>query len=106
MDEKKATMLFNNLISNAIKYSPPDSSIEIQLKNGQFSIKDQGIGIAKEELEKIFERYRRSTEYAGGFGIGLDIVKSIAKEYSIDLGINSILKQGTEFKLSFKSHKI
>ncbi|MFC2074452.1 sensor histidine kinase [Campylobacterota bacterium] len=101
IDETKLTMLFGNLISNAIKYSMPDSTIHINLKDGIFTISDQGIGIDKEKLSQIFERYNRQTEYAGGFGIGLSIVQKVCQEYGISIDVSSEKDKGTTFVLRF-----
>ncbi len=101
IDEAKLSMLFGNLINNAIKYSMPNSSIEISLKEGVFKIRDHGIGIEKEKLSKIYERYNRETDYAGGFGIGLSIVQKICQEYKIKVDVTSEKDQGTCFVLAF-----
>jgi len=91
-------LLFGNLIGNAIKYSPAHSTLIITLKEGIFCIKDEGIGIATEKQKEIFKKFKR---YSGGFGVGLNIVKSICDTYGIDLSLHSTLDVGTEFKLSF-----
>jgi two-component system OmpR family sensor kinase len=101
--ETQTQLLFGNLIGNAIKYSPANSTIRITLKEHQFSIKDEGIGIEPKEKEKIFERFQRATSYSGGFGVGLSIVKSICDAYGIDVSFDSIPQKGTEFRLHFKS---
>jgi len=101
IDESKLTMLFGNLINNAIKYSMPNSKIEITLEEGVFIIKDYGIGIEEDKIEHIFQKYNRQTEYAGGFGIGLSIVKKICDEYVINLEVSSVKDEGTRFVLTF-----
>lgn len=101
IDETKLSMLFGNLISNAIKYSMPESMIKIRFKDGIFTIQDEGIGISQDKLSKIFERYNRQTDYAGGFGIGLSIVQKIAKEYGIGVDVRSEKEKGTCFTLVF-----
>jgi two-component system OmpR family sensor kinase len=101
IDETKLTMLFGNLINNAIKYSMPNSVIDIRLKEGVFSIQDYGIGIEEEKIEHIFRKFNRETEYAGGFGIGLSIVKKICEAYSIKLEVSSQKSVGTLFTLTF-----
>lgn len=101
IDETKLSMLFGNLISNAIKYSMPESMIRIRFKDGIFTIQDEGIGISQDKLSKIFERYNRQTDYAGGFGIGLSIVQKIAKEYGIRVDVRSEKEKGTCFSLVF-----
>ena len=101
IDETKLSMLFGNLISNAIKYSMPESTILIRFQDGIFTIQDEGIGIAQEKLSKIFERYNRQSDYAGGFGIGLSIVQKISQEYGITVDVSSEKEKGTCFTLVF-----
>ena len=97
----KMELLFSNLLSNAIKYSMPETTITISLKKGLFRIKDEGVGIAPEKLESIFELYKRDSQIAGGFGVGLNIVEQICKEYEIDVSVKSELEVGSEFRLRF-----
>lgn len=97
----KAKMLVNNLISNAIKYSLPDKNIYITTTKDSFSIKDEGIGISKDKLDIIFDRFTRANDYAGGFGLGLNVVESIAKEYGIEIDISSKENVGTTITLRF-----
>ena len=99
--EAQATLLFGNLIGNAIKYSSPKSKIEIVLKDNILIIKDEGIGIEEAQQKKIFEKFKRGTEYSGGFGVGLSIVKSICDEYNIRIVLNSVFGEYTEFRLYF-----
>lgn len=94
-------MLFGNLINNAIKYSHPSSQIDIIFKDKVFSIEDYGIGIDKDKLSKIYETYNRETDYAGGFGIGLSIVKKISQEYGLRLEVKSALDKGSCFSVTF-----
>lgn len=98
----KAKMLINNLLGNAIKYSPPKKKIFIKLSEDSFSIQDQGIGIAKEKLDTIFQRFTRASSYAGGFGIGLNIVESIVKKYNYTIDIQSKEHQGTKVSINFR----
>ncbi len=96
----KAKMLINNLLTNAIKYSTPNTTIEIKLSHKSFSIKDEGIGISQDKLQDIFKRFVRANSYAGGFGIGLNIVDSIVKEYGFEIKIDSKLGEGTEVRIT------
>lgn len=98
----KAKMLINNLLSNAIKYSPPNTKIFINCTQDYFSIKDEGIGIEKNKLSKIFKRFTRASKYAGGFGIGLNIVHNIVKEYNYKIHIDSEVNKGTEITISYE----
>jgi len=93
------TLLLGNLIGNAIKYSSPRSTITISLQDRVLKIIDEGIGIEAEKQKEIFEKFKRGTEYSGGFGVGLSIVKSICDEYGIQIELDSIPGKGTEFRL-------
>ena len=105
MDRNKTQKLVNNLISNAIKYSTIGGDIIVTLEGTLLSVQDFGIGISQEEQNKIFKRYERGTNNEGGFGIGLDIVSRICKEYDIILSFESQLKVGSTFRLDFKNTK-
>ena len=95
--------LFNNVISNSIKYNDINGNITMSLtKNGELKISDNGIGIEKNKIDNVFNRYYRATNEQGGFGIGLNIVKNICKRYDIKIGIDSILHKGTTFTFNFK----
>ncbi|MCF6330128.1 MAG: HAMP domain-containing histidine kinase [Sulfurimonas sp.] len=97
----KAKMLINNLLSNSIKYSHPNSSISIDISQEKFIIKDEGIGIKKEKLNTIFKRFSRANSYAGGFGVGLNIVDSIVKKYGFKIEIDSQVDAGTSITIYF-----
>ena len=103
MDKNKAQKIINNLISNAIKYSKKNGIIDISLYGSIFTIKDYGIGISDEEQQIIFKRYERGTNNEGGFGIGLDIVNTISKEYDIEVELESKINSGSTFTLNFNS---
>jgi two-component system OmpR family sensor kinase len=101
IDKESAIRLFSNLISNAIKYTNPNGKIKITLKNCTFIIEDNGIGISKEKLRAIFERFYRATNTEGGFGIGLSIVYDICKKYGISVEVDSVPQKGSRFGLRF-----
>ncbi len=96
-----ADRLIDNLLSNAIKYSDIGDSINISLRDNILIVQDSGIGIAKEVQDDIFKRYHRANDERGGFGIGLNIVLSICKEYNIKLELNSTKGEGSLFTLRF-----
>ena len=102
IDKENFVRLFNNIISNAIKYNKIEGSIHIELKNKTLRIKDTGIGIKKELLKDIFNRYYRATKEQGGFGIGLNIVYHVCKTYNIDVEVDSLENEWTEFTFKFK----
>jgi len=97
----QAELLFSNLLSNAIKYSMPESTIRITLNKEYFLIEDEGVGIAEEKLDAIFKLYERHSSVAGGFGVGLNIVKKICDGAGIEVEVTSLLGEGTQFKLLF-----
>lgn len=101
IEQEDFIRLISNLISNAIKYTQRNGTVTIVLKNNILTITDTGIGIEKEKLDKIFQRYYRATEYVGGFGIGLSIVTSICQSYHIKINVTSVIKKGTTFTLDF-----
>lgn len=94
-----------NLIENGIKYNIDNGKVIIHAYKSEgkivFSVKDSGIGIAKEHLPRIFERFYRvdkgRSRNMGGTGLGLSIVKHIVNLYSGDIKVNSELGEGTEF---------
>ena len=98
---ERAGLLFSNLIANAIKYSMPGTTVTIILKEHFFSIRDEGIGIEKEKIKEIFKPYERGSQIAGGFGIGLSIVKQICDEFKIDIGVESEIGKGSCFTLTW-----
>lgn len=89
--------LLNNLLTNAIKYNMPQGSIIIILNSEYLSIKDNGIGLSKEEQHKIYERYWRGKSSEEGLGIGMEIVIHVCKIYNLTLDIESTKNQGSEF---------
>ncbi len=102
MDKRKLILLIDNLLSNAIKFSKKDGDIQVELTKKYLSVKDHGIGISIENKENIFKRFKSSHSLHGGFGVGLDIVSQICKEYHIKIVLDSELSKGSEFKLVWK----
>lgn len=101
IDKAKFSKLLDNLISNAIKYNNIDGFIKITLESKKIIVEDNGIGIAKENISKMQDRYARFNNSSGGFGLGLNIVSSIAKEYNLKIDISSELKIGTKVSVSW-----
>lgn len=99
--------LISNIIDNAIKYNKKDGTITISLKNGIFKVKDTGIGISSNDLERIFERFYRvdksRSKELGGTGLGLSIVKHVCNKYHFDLKVDSILNIGSTFTIDFNN---
>lgn len=102
-------ILFSNLLDNAIKYSPTNRDIVLSLytNNGSiiFVIQDQGIGIPKESLPKVTDRFFRVDESRNksvkGYGLGLSLVKNIVELHHIQMKIDSKEAIGTTITLTF-----
>ncbi|CAA6802836.1 MAG: Two-component system histidine kinase DccS [uncultured Sulfurovum sp.] len=101
IDSIKIARVLDNLISNAIKYNKRYGTISIVLRKQYLSVQDTGIGIEAKEVNDIFERYTRFNASEGGFGIGLNIVKSIITEYDLHISVKSVLNQGTIIRVDF-----
>lgn len=101
-DPKWTSEAIYNIINNAAKFSPPKSSIVIDVVQEQFytsiSIKDNGPGIAKENMKDIFEKFY-SKSNGEGSGIGLHLTKKIIKGQNGYINVNSQVGKGTEFIL-------
>ncbi|CAG5082457.1 sensor histidine kinase [Parvicella tangerina] len=103
-------IILDNLISNAIKYSKQEGAISISIKSSDdrvsFVIKDQGIGIKKDDLERIFQPFFRSQalqhKQIKGVGLGLSIVRKAADAINADLSVESQEGSGTTFTVDFK----
>lgn len=107
-DRDRLKQLFNNLISNAVKYSPTNSPVEITIEEKgnkiAVSVSDKGIGINENDLNKIFERFYRADKARSlrkGTGIGLSIVKYIADKHNAEVNVTSEVGKGTRFEILF-----
>jgi signal transduction histidine kinase len=103
-DKVRLQQLFTNLIDNAIKYTP-EGSIQIVVEkdegNAVVQVRDTGIGIPREEQEKIFKRFYRvdksRSKESGGVGLGLSIAEWVAKAHQGRIEVNSGLNRGSTF---------
>ena len=100
-DVKKISKLIDNLLSNAIKYNKISGQIKVILTKNSLMIEDTGKGISKENLNRLFERYSRFDKSVGGFGIGLNIVSLITKEYNFKIEVESEVDIGTKVKIKW-----
>ncbi|SPD75711.1 PAS domain S-box protein [uncultured Desulfobacterium sp.] len=106
-DPKNMEEIFNNLISNAINYSPDGGDVNVTARNAgdyiEIKVKDTGVGIAPEELPKIFEKFYRvkspKTRDIMGTGLGLSIVKGVVDAHHGSIDVESVEGKGTTFKI-------
>ena len=109
MDESDFTSMIINLTENALKYGKPDGNIWIETNTDRrkitISIKDDGIGIHKADMDRIFERFYRADKSRNnkikGTGLGLAIVKHIVLKYNGEIEVDSEYGKGTTFTISF-----
>ncbi|MFS1093834.1 ATP-binding protein, partial [Enterococcus faecalis] len=108
-DAKWVAFIFNQLLSNAIKYTPDHGNIMVSIKKEaqgvSLSVKDSGIGIPEEDLKRIFDKgftgeNGRKTDMHST-GLGLYLAKNLAKELGIELTISSVVGEGTTVTLYF-----
>lgn len=106
-DAKRAAQALDNLVSNAVKYSPPRGNVCIELRavdgRARLSVIDQGQGIPANELETIFEPFERaSTRPTAGersVGLGLAIVKRLVEAQNGEIRVHSVPGQGSRFEM-------
>ncbi|MBJ8350389.1 sensor histidine kinase [Streptococcus zalophi] len=98
--------LIDNLVSNALKFTKDTIKISLTQTESDviLSIKDNGKGIAKDELEKIWHRFYRidSSRHTKGVGLGLSLVKEIATLHKAQVSVDSEKNQGSDFRVIFK----
>ncbi|MEK5504042.1 cell wall metabolism sensor histidine kinase WalK [Bacillus sp. FSL M8-0168] len=117
MDPDKITQVLDNIISNALKYSPEGGHITFSVDVNEeeellyISVKDEGVGIPRKDMKRIFERFYRvdkaRTRKLGGTGLGLAIAKEMVQAHGGDIWADSIEGKGTTitFTLPYKEEK-
>jgi signal transduction histidine kinase len=111
-DPDRLAQAITNLVSNAVKYSPAGGAVTIATRNDDddiiISVRDEGIGIARQDLSRIFDRFERvETGIAGriaGTGLGLSIVEEIATLHGGRLWAESKLGLGSTFYLALPAN--
>jgi two-component system phosphate regulon sensor histidine kinase PhoR len=113
-DAEKIQQVLTNLIVNAIKYGHEDGTIEVSIEDLVKSkviirITDNGEGIAKEHIPRLFERFYRvdksGSRKEGGSGLGLSIVKHIIEAHGEKIYVESVLGVGSEFSFTLEKHQ-
>ncbi|ORP07390.1 cell wall metabolism sensor histidine kinase VicK [Streptococcus mitis] len=107
IDTDKMTQVIDNILNNAIKYSPDGGKITVTMKTTDdqmiLSISDQGLGIPKQDLPRIFDRFyrvdRARSRAQGGTGLGLSIAKEIIKQHNGFIWAKSIYGKGSTFTI-------
>ncbi|HVE76402.1 MAG TPA: ATP-binding protein [Actinomycetota bacterium] len=111
-DATSLEQILNNLLENAVKYSPPDGAIDVRIKDQEdmvvLEVQDNGRGIPAEDLPSIFERYRQLESpfrRAGGVGLGLYIVKNLVEAHDGRISVDSEEGRGSKFSVSLPKRK-
>ncbi len=106
-DADKFDQILTNLLSNAIKYSPKGGKVAVHVEKDEHdltvAISDQGMGIAPEKLDKVWQKFERvdnrDTRQAGGTGIGLFLVKHLVDRHEGTIDVSSVLGRGSTFTI-------
>lgn len=109
IDRDKFEKIMNNLLSNAFKFTPAQGKIEVDVsiliqnekQYGKLIVRDTGIGISSDKIDKIFDRFFQADQHSqrsyGGSGIGLALVKELIDLHKWEISVKSELEKGTEF---------
>jgi signal transduction histidine kinase len=109
-DKEKLIIVLNNLLSNALKFTPDGGTIHLSAREYQdyieIKVKDTGIGIEKEQLDKLFDKFYQvdspSRRKIGGSGLGLSISSEIIKAHGSKIHVESEPGQGSTFCFRLK----
>jgi len=105
----------SNLVSNAVRYTPPGGCIDVGWQllpdgSGELSVSDTGVGIAREHIPRLTERFYRvdgsRSRDTGGTGLGLSIVKHVVQRHGAELDIHSEPGKGSRFRLVFPAARV
>ena len=111
-DKKRLEIIFNNLMSNALKYydsSKPEHILSITVKTNkeevEVLVQDNGIGIGKEHISKVFDMFYRATKFSSGSGMGMYIVSETIEKLRGTIKVESELKKWTKFTFTIPNCK-
>ncbi|MDR0664167.1 MAG: HAMP domain-containing histidine kinase [Helicobacteraceae bacterium] len=102
-DKNEFTRIIDNLLSNAIKYNKQGGRVRVLSEDRFMSIEDEGEGINKADRQKIFDRFARLDLAQGGFGLGLNIVKSLCDRANMTIEVSDAQIGGCRFTVSWKT---
>ena len=113
IDRDKIIQVLDNIISNALKYSPDGGKVIFKMdkegKSVHISIKDEGVGIPKQNLTKIFDRFYRvdkaRSREIGGTGLGLAIAKEVVNAHNGEIWAESEYGKGTTIHVKLPTHQ-
>lgn len=110
-DQEIISLILDNLITNAFKYTNEGrielivrETVESNVEYVEVSVRDTGIGLSEEELERVFNRYyqaKNRPNQVAGTGIGLSLVKNLVDLHEADISVNSEINKGTTFTVRF-----
>lgn len=115
LDRDQIDQVLDNLVSNAIKYTPEEGSIAIRARKTEkewleIVVQDNGIGIPRKDLARIFDRFYRvdkaRSRNMGGTGLGLSIAREIVKAHGGTISLDSELNQGTRVTFALPVHRM
>ena len=109
-DKDLLRIAINNLLTNAVKYNSPGGSVSLQVEETDslvfIRVSDTGIGISQHDLERIFDKFYRSTNdnvlQKNGHGLGLSLVKEIIELHHGKITVESTLNKGSTFSIELK----
>lgn len=106
IDPQRIVQVLNNLVTNAIKFTPPGGEVKVharltESKQVIIAVTDTGFGIPYEDQQHVFERFYQSNHTQqskmGGYGLGLSIAKLIVEQHGGTMSLNTVLNEGTTF---------
>ncbi len=112
-DENEIEIIFNNLISNAVKYNKDGGKVDVNIHTtdnlSTITVSDTGIGMTNEDISKLFNDFVRiktpKTKHINGTGLGLSIIKKIAEMYDGKVNVTSAPDKGSVFKVTLQNYE-